>query len=70
MLREDRLRWYPAGTLGHERLQPVDRGERHDAFHILPDFSTSLDEEATMQFFLVGAGKISPFALATPLAPP
>jgi hypothetical protein len=62
MLREDRLRWYPAGMLGHERLQPVDRGERHDAFHILLNFSTSLEE--AMQFFLVGNGNISPFNLA------
>jgi ubiquinone biosynthesis protein Coq4 len=72
MRREDMLR-YPAGTLGHElggfltreSLQPVDRVERHDAFHILLDFSTSLEDEAAMQFFLVGNGKISPFTLAT-----
>jgi ubiquinone biosynthesis protein Coq4 len=72
LLREDMLR-YPAGTLGHElglfltheSLQPVDRIERHDAFHILLDFSTSLEDEAAMQFFLVANGKISPFTLAT-----
>ncbi|MBH8559042.1 hypothetical protein [Hymenobacter negativus] len=72
LLREDMLR-YPTGTLGHElgrfltqeSLQPVDRIERHDAFHILLDFSTSLDDEAAMQFFLVANGKISPFTLAT-----
>jgi hypothetical protein len=72
MKREDMLH-YPAGTLGHElgqfltreHLQPVDRVERHDAFHILLDFSTSLEDEAAMQFFLVGNGKISPFTLAT-----
>jgi len=73
MKREDMLHRYSAGTLGHElglflareRLQPVDRVERHDAFHILLDFSTSLEDEAAMQFFLVGNGKISPFTLAT-----
>lgn len=72
LTREDMLK-YPAGTLGHElglfltheSLQPVDRVERHDAFHILLDFSTSLQDEAAMQFFLVGNGKISPFTLAT-----
>lgn len=72
LLREDMLR-YPTGTLGHElglfltreSLQPVDRIERHDAFHILLDFSTSLEDEAAMQFFLVANGKISPFTLAT-----
>jgi hypothetical protein len=70
--RED-MQQYPAGTLGRELgmfleqedLQPVDRVERHDAFHILLDFSTSLDDESAMQFFLVGNGKISPFTLAT-----
>jgi ubiquinone biosynthesis protein Coq4 len=72
LTREDMLR-YPAGSLGHElglfltqeNLQPVDRVERHDAFHILLDFTTSLEDEAAMQFFLVGNGKISPFTLAT-----
>lgn len=72
LLREDMLQ-YPAGTLGHElglfltreSLQPIDRVERHDAFHILLGFSTSLEDEAAMQFFLVGNGKISPFTLAT-----
>lgn len=70
--REDMLE-YGEGTLGRElglfltreALQPVDRVERHDAFHILLDFSTHLDDEAAMQFFLVGNGKISPFTLAT-----
>ncbi|RYY18791.1 MAG: hypothetical protein EOO36_07305 [Cytophagaceae bacterium] len=72
LTREDLLH-YPTGTLGHElglfltreSLQPIDRVERHDAFHILLDFSTSLENEAAMQFFLVGNGKISPFTLAT-----
>lgn len=72
LTRADMLR-YPAGTLGHElglflkreSLQPVDRIERHDAFHILLGFSTSLEDEAAMQFFLVGNGKRSPFTLAT-----
>jgi ubiquinone biosynthesis protein Coq4 len=72
MKREDMLK-YPEGTLGRELglflkqedLQPVDRVERHDAFHILLGFSTALDDEAAMQFFLVGNGKISPFTMAT-----
>jgi len=72
MTREDMLQ-YPEGTLAHElglflkqeQLQPVERVERHDAFHILLDFSTNLNDEAAMQFFLVGNGKISPFTVAT-----
>lgn len=72
LLRDD-LKQYPAATLGHElglflereALQPVDRIERHDAFHILLGFSTQLKDEAAMQFFLIGNGKISPFTLGT-----
>ena len=64
---------YPAASLGHElglflkreSLQPVDRIERHDAFHILLGFSTHMNDEAAMQFFLIGNGKISPFTLGT-----
>ncbi len=74
LTREDLLQ-YPVSTLGHElglflkreALQPVDRIERHDAFHLLFDFNTSLDDEAAMQFFLIGNGKISPFTLSTAL---
>ncbi|MFC6223222.1 hypothetical protein ACFP2F_08210 [Hymenobacter artigasi] len=72
--REDMLR-YPAGSLGHELglfltregLQPVDRIERHDAFHILLDFNTTMDDEAAMLCFLVANGKNSPFTLAATL---
>ena len=72
--REDMLR-YPAGSLGHElglfltreNLQPVERIERHDAFHILLDFETTLDDEAAMLCFLVANGKNSPFTLAATL---
>ncbi|MEY2830508.1 MAG: hypothetical protein RIQ33_2366, partial [Bacteroidota bacterium] len=64
---------YPDKTLGKElglflekeKLEPVEKIERHDAFHILFDFSTELKDEAAMQFFLIANGKISPFTLAT-----
>lgn len=72
MLREDMVK-YPKGTLGNElghflkteELQPVPKVERHDAYHILLDFTTHIDDEAAMQFFLIGNGKISPFTLGT-----
>lgn len=72
LTRED-LAHYPQGTLGkhlavfleNEQLQPVPKIERHDAFHILFGFETTLNDEAAMQYFLVGNGKISPFGLAT-----
>ncbi|PZF74156.1 hypothetical protein [Taibaiella soli] len=67
------LQTYAPGTLGHElgnfleaeSLEPIDRIERHDAFHILLGFSTKLHDEAAMQFFLLGNKKISPFTLGT-----
>jgi len=70
--REDMIQ-YPSGSLGRslglflkaEKLQPIDRIERHDAFHILLGFTTKVSDEAAMQFFLIGNGKISPFTLST-----
>ncbi len=64
---------YPEGSLGNklgiflrkEELQPVPKIERHDAFHILFDFTTHIYDESAMQFFLLGNGKISPFTLST-----
>jgi ubiquinone biosynthesis protein Coq4 len=72
-LRRQDLLQYAEGTLGkelglfleRESLEPIARIERHDAFHILLGFTTSLEDEAAMQFFLIGNGKISPFTLAT-----
>ncbi|MBC7552810.1 MAG: hypothetical protein H7257_02400 [Taibaiella sp.] len=72
--REDLLTFAP-GTLGNELghflqredLQPVDKIERHDAFHILLDYSTQLSDEAAMQYYLIANGKKSPFTVATAL---
>ena len=72
-LRTQNLLFYPENTLGKElgnfllseKLQPIPRVERHDAFHILLDFDTHVNNEAAMQFFLIGNGKISPFTLGT-----
>ncbi len=72
-LRTQNLLYYPEHTLGKElgnflqseKLQPIPRVERHDAFHILLDFDTHVNNEAAMQFFLIGNGKISPFTLGT-----
>jgi ubiquinone biosynthesis protein Coq4 len=72
-LSTEDLARYLQGTLGRElhiflkdeQLQPVPKIERHDAFHILFGFATTLNDEAAMQYFLVGNGKISPFGLAT-----
>lgn len=72
-LRTQNLLFYPENTLGrelgkflqNEKLQPIPRVERHDAFHILLGFDTHVYNEAAMQFFLIGNGKISPFTLGT-----
>lgn len=72
-IRMEDLIQYPEGSLGNElgnflrkeELQPVPRVERHDAFHILLDFTTHLYDESAMQFFLIGNGKTSPFTLGT-----
>lgn len=69
------LAQYPEHTLGrdlgtflkHEKLEPIDRVERHDAFHILLGFNTHVTNEAAMQFFLMGNGKRSPFTVGTAL---
>lgn len=69
------LTQYPKHTLGrdlgtflkHEKLEPIDRVERHDAFHILLGFTTRVSDEAAMQFFLMGNGKRSPFTVGTAL---
>lgn len=70
--REDLLQCSP-GTLGREmglfleegNLQPVPRVERHDAYHVLLDYTLEVKQEAAMQFFLVGNGKYSPFTVGT-----
>jgi ubiquinone biosynthesis protein Coq4 len=72
-LSANELKQYPENTLGNklgnfliqEKLEPVPKVERHDAYHILLDFDTTLKDEAAMQFFLIGNGKISPFTLGT-----
>ncbi len=71
---EDLLQ-YPENSLGRclgeflhqEHLQPIDRLERHDVFHILLDYKTQLKDEAGLYFFLFGNGKRSLFAIGTVL---
>ena len=72
-LRTEDLIQYPAGSLGNklgnflrdEQLQPIPRIERHDAFHLLFDFTTQIQDEVAIQYFLIGNGKISPFPIIT-----
>lgn len=65
--REQMLQ-YGEGTLGNrigqfllERdLHSIPKAERHDVYHILLSFGTDPENEAAMQFFLLGNGKRSP----------
>lgn len=56
-------------TLGQfykiHRFEPIAKGERHDVFHVLFNYSTSVPDEAAMQFFLWGNGKGSVFTIGT-----
>jgi len=64
---------FPDGSLGKElglfyrayKFEPFPKGERHDVFHVLFNYSTNVADEAYMQFFLWGNGKASPFTIGT-----
>ena len=61
------LRKAPQGTLGSELAQFLDaqgfeffpQFERHDVYHVLLGYGIEAEEEARMQFFLLGNGKHS-----------
>lgn len=64
---------FPEGILGHTLgkfyvtygFEPYPKGERHDVFHVLLNYSTAVKDEAAMQFFLLGNGKPSLFTCGT-----
>lgn len=64
---------YQPQSLGHsiglflqaDGLEPIPRAERHDVFHVLLNYNSSVQQEAAMQFCILGAGKKSPSVLAT-----
>lgn len=72
-LNSNDLYTYPDGSLGKclslfykkEGFEPVSRAERHDVFHVLLGYSTTVADEAAMQFFLLGNGKWSLFSVGT-----
>lgn len=69
------LQAYPKNTLGkdlgnflrREKLDLIAGLESHDVYHLLLDYSTAVEEEAQMQFFLLGNGKKSLYAIGTSL---
>lgn len=69
---EDYLK-FKKDSLGNElglfysknHFKPVDRAERHDVFHVLFGFDTTVKSECELQFFLAGNGKWSVFTIGT-----
>ena len=67
------LKKFPKGSLGHdlacflesEGFELMPKVEEHDAMHVLMNYKTTVIDEARMQFFLLGNGKRSLYALAT-----
>ena len=64
---------FPEKTLGRtlgeflkkEQLELMPKMEDHDVFHVLLDFKTTIKDEVRMQFFLLGNGKRSMYAIVT-----
>ncbi len=69
------LQQYPTGTLGRELgdflaregFELLPKLEDHDVLHVLLKYETTVIGEAQMQFFLLGNGKRSLYALFTAL---
>ena len=66
---------YPKGTLGkdlanfliQEKFDLIAGLESHDVYHVLLEYGTAVEAEAEMQFFLLGNGKRSLYAIGTSL---
>lgn len=69
----DQLGQYPKDTLGKdladflikENFKLIAGVESHDVYHLILGYSTEVEEEAQMQFFLLGNGKRSLYAMGT-----
>lgn len=67
------MQQYPPKTLGRdlanflikEKFDLMAGLESHDVYHIILDYSTKVEDEARMQFFLLGNGKRSLYAIGT-----
>lgn len=68
-ITKEQLLAYPMGSLGYKlgefwqknHFEPIPMIERHDVFHLLFGFNTSIKDEIAMLFFQIGNGKITPF---------
>ncbi len=67
------LEQYPKETLGkdladflvREHFDLMEGVESHDVYHVVLNYSTEVEQEAQMQFFLLGNGKKSLYAIGT-----
>ena len=67
------LEKYPPQTLGKdlaiflikENFDLMPGLESHDVYHLILNYSTKVEDEAKMQFFLIGNGKKSLYAFGT-----
>ena len=72
------LKRFPPKTLGHtlgnfletEGFELMPKLEDHDVLHVLLNYKTSIEGEVQMQFFLLGNGKKSLYALFTAILGP
>ncbi|MEM1120966.1 MAG: hypothetical protein AAGJ18_11005, partial [Bacteroidota bacterium] len=71
----EQLATFPIGSLGQdlanflrkENFDLMAGLEDHDVYHVLLGYSTEVEQEAQMQFFLLGNGKRSLYAIGTSL---
>ena len=69
----EQLKQYPKNSLGkdladflvQENFDLIAGMESHDVYHLVLEYSTKVEDEAKMQFFLLGNGKKSPYAIGT-----
>ena len=54
-----------ANFLQQEDFDLIEGLESHDVYHVLLQYNTTVEEEAQMQFFLMGNGKKSLYAIGT-----
>lgn len=63
------LQQYPAESFGYQlghflaknHFELLPKVERHDAYHTLTGFGTSVEEEIALQYLCMGNGKKSPY---------
>lgn len=71
-ITREQLLDYPKNTFGHHLgnlllandFKLIPKVERHDAYHLITGFSTSVKDEIALQYCCFGNGKRTPYLLA------